>query len=73
MLSLVLNACEFLDINVFFLTEQATKKSKKPTTKRYLCMLVFNVKRFILKLLKVGFSILTGKNTFLFDIAKNIA
>jgi len=36
-------------------------------------MLVFNVKRFFLKLLKVDFSILTGKNTFLFDIAKIIA
>jgi hypothetical protein len=32
--------------------------------------LVFKVKRFILKLLKVDFIIKTGKNTFLFDMAK---
>jgi len=57
---------------VFFFVEQAIKKRKNPTIEKYLRMLVFNVKRFFLKLAKVNFSILTGKNTFLFDIAKII-
>jgi hypothetical protein len=47
-----------------FLVEQATKKMKKEENND-LSRLTFNGKRFYQLTFKYGFSILTGKNTFL--------
>jgi hypothetical protein len=72
MLYFVLKAWEFRAKKVSFLVEQATKKTKKRKKNNDLSRLTFNGKRFYQLTFKYGFSILTGKNTFLFGIVKII-
>ena len=73
MLYFELNACEFRERNVFFFVEQAIKNNSNPAMVMYLSKLVFNGRTVLfLKLLKTEFSIMTGKNTFLFGIVKII-
>ena len=69
----MVNAFHFLETKVFFLVEQAIKRAKNPKMIVYFWRFFFNLKRFILKLKKEDFSIITCKNTFLFDIPKGSA
>lgn len=55
MLYFVLNACEFLFINVLFLVEHAIKRNKKMRKKLYLRVFFFN---------RTDFKALTSKKHF---------